>query len=100
MSSEVATTLEASEVARRVARLALLHKAPIDVRHGKLKHLRVVGFIVEPDEHWHEGEGAQMLEALQIMAGYDLKRLRDLMLERQSAPFVISPLAASDGAAA
>lgn len=92
MSSEVANTLEASEVARRVARLALLHKAPIDVRHGKLKHLRVVGFIIEPDELYHDGEGAEMLEALQIMAGYDLKRLRDMLTERERAPFTIPPL--------
>ena len=64
------------EAQRLVSRLALQGRATADIPHGKLKHLRLVGFIIEKDEHWTKGEGVRILEALQLLAGIDLKSVQ------------------------
>jgi hypothetical protein len=74
------------EARRLLARLALLCRATCDVPHAKAKHLRLVGFIVEPDEHYVRHEGIEMLAALQRLAGIDIKTLQLMLDERMNAP--------------
>ena len=68
--------MDEHEAFRLIGRLCLQAKAQVDVPHGKLKHLRLVGFVIEPDELYKEGEGILMLAALQRAAELDLGELQ------------------------
>ena len=61
---------------RLVARLALQGRASVDIPHGRLKNLRLFGFIIEKDEHYSKGEGVRIMEALQLLAGVNVKSIQ------------------------
>lgn len=65
------------EAQRLFSRLVLQGVVMVDVPHSQLKGKRLIGFIIEPDEHYQRGEGVAMIEALQFMAGVDVKRTQD-----------------------
>lgn len=60
----------------RVCRLALLEARRIDMPHPTVKGARVVGYVLEPDELYTEGEGVALLHALERSAGVDLETVR------------------------
>jgi len=74
---------------RQVARLALLSRATVDIPHPKVRGLRIVGFIVQPDEHYKSGDGVKMLGALQAAADLDLKTIQRGLYARMDAPYAI-----------
>lgn len=59
-----------------ICRLALLEARRIDMPHPRIKGARVVGYVVEPDELYGEGEGVALLHALERTAGVDLEATR------------------------
>ena len=71
---------------RLVARLAMMGRAIVDIPHSRLPHLRIVGFIMEPDEHHTKGDGIDMLRALQRLAGLDLNDVAEGIKERMNDP--------------
>jgi hypothetical protein len=55
----------------RLARLALLAVRRIDMPHPTLLGARVIGYVVEADELFEDGEGLDMIHALEDVAGFD-----------------------------
>ena len=60
----------------RICRLALLEARRIDMPHPKIRGARIVGYVVEPDELYGDGEGLELLHALERTAGVDLEQTR------------------------
>jgi hypothetical protein len=60
----------------RLCRLALLEARRIDKPHPTMKGARVVGYVIEPDELYGEGEGVALMHALERSAGLDLETVR------------------------
>lgn len=71
---------------RLVARLAMMARATVDIPHAKLPQYRIVGFIIEPDEHHRKGEGIEMMAALQRLAGLSLEDVASGIKERMNDP--------------
>jgi hypothetical protein len=55
----------------RLARLALLAVRRIDMPHPTLVGARVIGYVVETDELFEDGEGLDMIHALEDVAHFD-----------------------------
>ena len=58
---------------RSICRLALLEARRIDMPHPTLKGARVVGYVIEPDELYWDGEGVSLVRSLERAAGLDLQ---------------------------
>ena len=84
---KTAPPMTADEALRHFGRLALLSLVAVDVPHATMKGKRLVGWIVEPDEHYVRGDGLKMLQALQVLADMDVKSMRDQLAECASAPW-------------
>ena len=74
-----------------VRRLAIQSVGKVDVANRTLKQIRFVGWVVEPDEHYRPGDGARMMEALELLAGVDVKALRRTIKVEMDAPILGSP---------
>ncbi len=62
-----------------VGRLALLEARRIDMPHPTLLGVRVVGYVIEPDELYWDGEGICLVKALEQAAGVDLNEVQRKM---------------------
>jgi len=93
MADEPAMTPD--EALRHFGRLALLGISPVDVPHATMKGKRLVGWIIEPDEHYMRGDGLKMLRALQVLADMDLKDMRGQLDDCERAawefPVTVTP---------
>jgi hypothetical protein len=65
---------------QRIARLALLAVRRIDMPHPTLPGARVIGYVVEADEHYEDGEGLAMIQALEDVADFDPHQVREDLL--------------------
>ena|GEM_PF-5349476 len=59
-----------------IDRLALLAVRRIDMPHPTLPGARVIGYVVEPDELYEDGEGLSMIQALETLADFDPYEVR------------------------
>lgn len=62
-----------------ICRLALLEARRIDMPHPTLRGARVVGYVIEPDELYWEGEGVRLVKSLEDAAGIDLQEVHRRM---------------------
>jgi hypothetical protein len=92
MADPTNPNLPSLDVQRRVARLAMMAIATIDLPADFPKGARMVGFLLMPDEHSYDNEGIHMMEALQSLADIDLEAVAVGIDERMNAPFSIPPL--------
>ena len=74
-----------------VRRLAIQNLVTVDVPNATHKQVRLVGWAIEPDEHFRPGDGARMMEALELLAGVDVKALRRTIKVEMDAPILGSP---------
>jgi hypothetical protein len=61
---------------RLVERLALLTAGIVDLPNARAPQARLVGFVIIPDEHYQPGDGVEMLNALQRLAGADIVAIK------------------------
>ena len=72
---------------QKIARLALLAVRRIDMPHPTLPGARVIGYVVETDELYEDGEGLGMIEALEAVADFDPHQVRaDLIMFMEEDP--------------
>ena len=84
---KTAPTMTADEALRHFGRLALLSHLAVDIPHAQNKGKRLVGWIVEPDEHYQRGDGLKMLQALQVLADMDVRAMREQLADCATAPW-------------
>ena len=64
-----------------VCRLALLGASRVDMPHPTLRGARIVGYVIEPDELYWDGEGVRLVRSLERAAGLDVQEVHRRMTE-------------------
>jgi hypothetical protein len=66
--------------AEGVCRMALLEPKRVEIAHPTIPGARIIGYVIDPDEHYTENEGLDLLASLERVARVNWARLRSRLL--------------------